>query len=178
MNTLRPNVENVVEIIHEVRVEDPYRWLEDDVRENAEVKQWVEAENVITREYLDSIEALPTIRTELTRAWNYPMHKQPFHRGKRWFQSRNTGLQNHNVIYTGDSPTNISEVVLNPNLFSKDGTRALSMVSPSPKGTYLTWGISEGESDWSTWYCKNLETGKKLQEVLVDIKKRFTLLDS
>jgi len=162
--------EQIVETYHGIEVSDPYRWLEDDVRENVEVRNWVTAENAITREYLDSIEILPTIREELTKAWNYAKHGKPFHRGERWFQSRNTGLQNHSVIYTGDSPTTINEVLLDPNTFSDDGTRALSMYSPSPEGTYLTWGISDAGSDWSVWYSKNLKTGIELSDVMRDIK--------
>jgi len=162
--------EEIVDTFHGVEVSDPYRWLEDDVRKNDEVATWVEAENIVTREYLDSIEMLPKINKALTIAWNYPKHGSPFHRGTRWFQSRNTGLQNHSVIYTGDSPTDINEILLDPNSFSEDGTRALSMYSPSPKGTYLTWGISDAGSDWSVWHTKNLLTGETLSEVLRDIK--------
>ena len=160
----------VVETIHGTEVPDPYRWLEEDVRKSEDVLNWVTSENTITRKYLDSIEALPRIRKELTDAWNYPKYGQPFHRGKRWFQSRNTGLQNHSVIFTGSSPSNIDTVLLDPNTFSQDGTRALSMYSPSPEGTYVTWGISDAGSDWSTWYSKNLKTGEELPEILRDIK--------
>ena len=161
---------DVVETMHGIEVKDPYRWLEDDVRENNDVRAWVTAENEVTRAYLDSIEILPTIKESLTKAWDYPKRGLPFHRGKRWFQSRNTGLQNHSVIYTGDSPTTITDVLLDPNSFSDDGTRALSMYSPSPEGKYLTWGISDAGSDWSVWYSKNLQTGENLPEVLKDIK--------
>jgi prolyl oligopeptidase len=162
--------EVVVDTFHGVEVSDPYRWLEDDVRKNKEVAAWVEAENIVTREYLDSIQVLPEITTALTNAWNYSKQGSPFHRGKRWFQSRNIGLQNHSVIYTGDSPTNINTVLLDPNSFSEDGTRSLSMYSPSPKGTYVTWGISDAGSDWSVWYSKNIQTGETLAEVMRDIK--------
>ena len=162
--------EIVVDTFHGQEVSDPYRWLEDDVRKSEEVAAWVNAENIVTREYLDSIEVLPEIDKALTNAWNYPKQGSPFHRGTRWFQSRNTGLQNHSVLYTGDSPKNINEVLLDPNSFSEDGTRALSMYSPSPDGTYLTWGISDAGSDWSVWYSKNLITGEPLPEVMRDIK--------
>ena len=162
--------EIVVDTFHGVEVSDPYRWLEDDVRKNEEVAAWVKSENIVTREYLDSIEALPQITKALTNAWNYPKQGSPFHRGKRWFQSRNSGLQNHSVIYTGDSPTNMNTVLIDPNSFSEDGTRALSMYSPSPEGTYVTWGISDAGSDWSVWYSKNLVTGETLPEVMRDIK--------
>jgi prolyl oligopeptidase len=161
---------NVVDTIHEVEVADPYRWLEQDVRESDEVQNWVTEENTITRTYLDSIDKRPYIKETLTKAWNYEKHGLPFHRGNRWFQSRNTGLQNHSVIYTGESATTITDVLLNPNLFSEDGTQALAMYSPSPDGKYLVWGISDAGSDWSTWYAKDLSNGVLLPEVIRDIK--------
>ncbi len=159
-----------MDLYHDVEVEDPYRWLESDVRESEEVATWVKDQNTITRAYLDSIPILPEIKQALTDAWNYPKHGQPFRRGNRWFQARNNGLQNHSVIYTGDAPTNIKEILLDPNSFSDDGTRSLAMYSPSPEGTYLTWGISDGGSDWSVWYAKNLVTGAMLPEVMHEIK--------
>lgn len=162
--------DSVVDELHGIEVHDPYRWLESDVRENNTVREWVTAENAVTRKYFDSIKELPSIRESLTNAWNYPKQSQPFRRGSSWFQSRNSGLQNHSVIYTGDSPTNINEILLDPNTFSDDGTRALSSYSPSPEGTFLTWGISDAGSDWSVWYLKNLQTREKLLDVLHDIK--------
>ena len=162
--------ETVTETMHGVEVADPYRWLEQDVRESNDVRSWVTAENEVTRAYLDSIPILPTIKDKLTKAWNYEKQGLPFHRGSRWFQSRNSGLQDHSVIYTGTSPTSINEVLLDPNTFSKDGTKALSTYSPSPEGTYLVWGISDAGSDWATWHAKDLTTGKILQEVMKDIK--------
>ncbi len=161
---------NVVETLHGVEVADPYRWLEKDVRESEEVSNWVTQENIVTRQFLDAIPVLPKIKAELTQAWNYEKNGLPFHRGPRWFQSRNTGLQNHSVIYTGNNADNIEKVLLDPNTFSEDGTRALSMYSPSPEGKYLVWGIADAGSDWSTWYAKDLSTGETLTEVLTDIK--------
>ena len=40
---------------HGTKVPDPYRWLEDDARTSSEVKQWVDAENLITFGYLKAI---------------------------------------------------------------------------------------------------------------------------
>src|SRR5262245_5345956 len=38
---------------HGVKVADPYRWLEDDVRESPEVAEWVKKQNEVARAYLD-----------------------------------------------------------------------------------------------------------------------------
>ena len=45
--------EPVVEEQFGVAVADPYRWLENDVRGDAEVAAWVEAQNAVTAAYLD-----------------------------------------------------------------------------------------------------------------------------
>ena len=38
-----------------VKVADPYRWLEADVRESAEVAEWVKRQNEVASKYLDAI---------------------------------------------------------------------------------------------------------------------------
>ena len=48
------------------KVSDPYRWLEDDVRESKDVAAWVEAENKVTFGYLESIPQRESIRKRLT----------------------------------------------------------------------------------------------------------------
>jgi prolyl oligopeptidase len=161
---------DTIETHHGVAVSDPYRWLEQDVRKSVDVRNWVVEENVLTREYLDSIPALPIIQEKLTQAWNYEKQGLPFHRGSSWFQSRNTGLQNHSVIYTGESPSTINNVLLDPNTFSEDGTKSLSMYSPSPEGKYLVWGVADAGSDWATWFAKDLTTNTLLPEVMTEIK--------
>ncbi len=160
----------VEETLHGVTVADPYRWLEEDVRESDAVYSWVEEENIVTRAYLDSIPELNEIRERLTKAWNYPKNGSPYHRGDRWFQSRNTGLQNHSVTYTGDSPTSIDHVLLDPNTLSEDGTVAISMFSPSPHGSFFAWGTSDAGSDWSTWRIRSLKNKRLYPEVLSHIK--------
>ena len=46
-----------VDTYHGVEVADPYRWLEEDPRNSTEVAAWIEAQNQITRQYLDTIPA-------------------------------------------------------------------------------------------------------------------------
>ena len=56
---------------HGVKVADPYRWLEGDVRESPEVAEWVAKQNEIARAYLDAIPQRPQIMRRLTEIWNY-----------------------------------------------------------------------------------------------------------
>ena len=54
-----------VDNYHGTKVADPYRWLENDVRNSAEVKDWVEAENLVTNAYLAEIPERIKIRKRL-----------------------------------------------------------------------------------------------------------------
>ena len=76
---------SVVETLHSVEVADPYRWLEQDVRESDEVRQWVTAENTVTRAYLDAIPILPKLKDTLTKAWNYEKHGLPRQVSRHYF---------------------------------------------------------------------------------------------
>jgi prolyl oligopeptidase len=62
---------NVVETLHGIRVADPYRWLETDIRQSKEVADWVAAENKVTSTYLASIPQRESIRRRLTELWNF-----------------------------------------------------------------------------------------------------------
>src|ERR1700677_50223 len=66
-----------VDDYHGVKVADPYRWLEDDVRTSDDVKQWVEAENRVTEAYFKGIPERDKIRQRLTDLWNYARQSSP-----------------------------------------------------------------------------------------------------
>ena len=65
-----------------VKVADPYRWLEADVRHSPEVADWVAAENKLTDAYLDAIPQRETIRRRLTELWNFAQYS-PHMQGRR-----------------------------------------------------------------------------------------------
>ena len=56
----------VLDDYHGTRVPDPYRWLEDDVRVNKDVADWVAEENKVTSAYLNSIPQREAIKKRLT----------------------------------------------------------------------------------------------------------------
>ena len=78
-------------------VSDPYRWLENDT--SAETKEWVEAQNKVTFQYLAGIPYRDKIKSRLTDIFNYPKYSSPFRAGDYYFFNKNDGLQNQSVIY-------------------------------------------------------------------------------
>ena len=116
--------DNVVDDYHGTKVEDPYRWLED--QDGAEVATWVASQNTATRAVLDAIPARAQIRARLQELWNFARFDAPERAGTRWFWSKNNGLQNQSVLYTADAPDAEGRVLLDPNTLSTDGTVALA----------------------------------------------------
>lgn len=116
--TLRyPNTKRVdhVDTYHGVKVPDPYRWLEDDVRRSKPVAEWVKAQNKVTFGYLQAIPARKRIQKRLAELWNFEKFGVPFKRGGRYYYSKNSGLQNQYVLYSLDSLDGKPTVLIDPN---------------------------------------------------------------
>ncbi len=159
-----------VDTYHGVEVPDPYRWLEDDVRESAQVRAWVTAQNELTFGYLAALPQRESLKERLTELWDYEKYGTPFKRGGRYYLAKNDGLQNHFVIYVMDSLDGPRRVLLNPNLWSEDGTVALGGMAFSHNGQYVAYGIQEAGSDWRTWKVRDIETGADLPDTLRYLK--------
>ena len=158
--------EAVHDTFHGVKVADPYRWLEQDVRESKEVQQWVAAENEVTQAFLQAIPQRDAIGKRLTQLWNYPKYSAPFQRGGKYFYYKNDGLQNQTVLYVTNSLDEAPRVLIDPNAWSQDGTIALSSASPSDDAKLLAYTASEAGSDWKNLRILNVETGELLEDKL------------
>jgi prolyl oligopeptidase len=155
---------------HGTQVADPYRWLEDDVRESKEVEAWVEAQNKVTFGYLKKLPHREAIEERLTELWNYEKIGTPFKRGSWYYFWKNDGLQNQSVLYRQATLTGEAELVIDPNSWSKDGTVALGSVSFSEDATHMAYSIQDGGSDWRIWRVMNVETRVILDEELKWLK--------
>ena len=150
------------------KVNDPYRWLEDDRSE--ETEEWVKAENKVTFGYLDKIPFKDDLKKRLSEIWNYEKIGAPFKEGDYTYFSKNDGLQNQYVIYRRKNENDKPEVFLDPNKFSEDGTTSLSGLSFSDNGKMAAYSISEGGSDWRKVIILDTETKEVAEDTLKDIK--------
>ena len=57
---------DVVETLFGERLVDPYRWLENDVREDPRVRQWVTAQNAVTDAYLATLPERAAVQRRMT----------------------------------------------------------------------------------------------------------------
>ena len=149
------------------KVEDPYRWLEDDMA--ADTKDWVQREVAFTNTYLANIPFREELRSQLKDIWNYEKIGAPFKEGDYTYFYKNDGLQAQSVLYRTDK-NGKTEVFLDPNKFSDKGTTSLAGVSFNKKGNLVAYRISEGGSDWNKIIIMNALTKEIIDETIVDVK--------
>lgn len=150
------------------QVADPYRWLEDP--DSAETQAYVDANNAISKPFLDACAERTALQDKLTELWNYPKYTAPSRKGNHYYHYANTGLQNQSVLYKQSSLDGEATVFVDPNALSADGTIALASTSFSDDGEYFAYGLSQSGSDWSSIRVRRVCDGEDFPECLEKIK--------
>ncbi|MFV1920055.1 prolyl oligopeptidase family serine peptidase [Sphingomonas sp. MJ1 (PH-R8)] len=146
------------------KVEDPYRWLENDVRTDPEVAAWVAAQNRVTDAYLATLPGRSIFKERLRTLIDYERFGLPTKKGGRYFYTRNSGVQNQSVLYVRDTLDGPGRVLIDPNGWAADGATALSEWVPSENGRLIAYGIQDGGTDWRTLKVLDVATGKPLED--------------
>lgn len=161
--------ENQVEDVYfETKIQDPYRWLEDDNSEDT--KRWVEAQNKLTNIYLDTIQDRKYIHKQLSEMWSYPKIGIPQQHGNQFIFTKNDGNQNFDVYFIKNSEDGTETELLNPNKMSNDGSVSVSFISVSKDNKYMAYAVSTAGSDWIEIKVMELASKKILSDNIKWVK--------
>ena len=155
---------DVVDTYGSVRVDDPFRWLED--LDSPEVAAWVAAQNAVTFAHLETLPHRPHFQRRLTELWDYSRTGLPFIESGRLFYAKNSGLQRQPPIYSRIGFFDAPQLVLDPNLLSPDGSISVSQFMPSPDGKLLAYAMAEGGADWETVRVRSIADGVDLSDAV------------
>jgi prolyl oligopeptidase len=158
--------EPVSETLFGETLADPYRWLENDVREDKRVAQWVDAQNRVTRGYLESLPDRSWFEKRIAALIDYERFGIPRRAGRTYFYERNSGRQNQSQLFMRKGLTGKPKLLIDPNAWSGDGADALSAWEPSEVGRYLALSVQQGGSDWRTLRVFDVKTGRLLNDEL------------
>ncbi|KAG6331834.1 hypothetical protein ID866_7256 [Astraeus odoratus] len=144
----------------QVRVPDPYQWLEG---QSEETDRWTTEQDTFTREYLDKNPDRMKLENAIRANTDYEKFTAPsFKHDGRWYWYYNSGLQGQPVLYRSkdhtlpdfSKPGPGGEVYFDANLLTKDGTAAIATSAFSRSGEYYAYGISLSGSDFCTIYIR------------------------
>ncbi len=161
---------DVVEDHFGVKVADPYRWLENDVRNDPDVANWVASENKVTDAFLHTLPLRDWFKQRMTSLYDYERYGLPVKKGGRYFYQHNSGLQNQSLLFVREDLNGKPRLLIDPNTWSKDGATALAEWTPSEDGTLLAYSIQDGGTDWRTVKVMDVATGKVLKDELKWLK--------
>ena len=148
------------------KVADPYRWLEGDVRTDRAVADWVTRENTVTQDYLGTLGQRGWFGQRIRALMDYERFGLPQKAGKFYFYTRNSGLQNQSQLFVRKGLGGAPRLLIDPNLWAKDGATALDGWESSKTGKLLAYSVQDGGTDWRSIRVIDSVSGKVLPDEL------------
>ncbi|MCK6544687.1 prolyl oligopeptidase family serine peptidase [Myxococcota bacterium] len=150
----------LVETIFGQRVEDPYRWLEDE--KSPEVRAWMKAADARARAHLDALDGRAALAARLTELHYVESRSAPVVRGTKLFFSRRPKDREKSIVYWQEGVKGAPEVLLDPNAMSASGAVSLGAWVPSWDGKLVAYLVKVNNADESTLRVMETETGRVL----------------
>jgi len=149
---------DVVDDYFGTKVADPYRGFEQ--LDSEQTRQWVDAENKLTRPILEKLPMREWVKQRLTQLWSYERYGVAHKAGKHYYFTHNDGKQNQSVLYVTESLDSPGQALFDPNASAQDATISLADYTPSPNGDVVAYAISDGGTDWEIWNFRRASDGK------------------
>lgn len=157
-------VRTVIDTLHGVVIEDPYRWLED--QDGTETRRWIEAQSAFTDSLLAQVPGREAIRSRLEELLKVDVVGTPIERGGRFFFSKRSKDADLSVICMRQGIDGVDEVLLDPHPLSADHRTSVSLMSLTQDGTMLAYAVRKGGEDEVEVRLYDVESRK-------DLPKRF-----
>ena len=158
------------DVYHGVTVPDPYRWLEDG--DSSEVAQWVADHNQRTRQALDARPTWARWHERLSALVALPTVLEVAAADDRLFVlERAAGADQYSlVLRSAADPSAPARTLLDPALLAADGAVAIDWFHPSPDGSLVAYGLSEGGTENSVLYVLQVDTGQVLADRIANTR--------
>jgi prolyl oligopeptidase len=157
-----------VDVLHDVRVPDPYRWLED--VDSEDTVAWTDAQNALTRSVLETIPFRAAIRERLNTLSSFEAVGVPKEAGGRLFFTLQKAAARQPSLCWAPEGSEEAHSLVDPERLSDDATISMAGFEPSPSGRYVAYGLAEAGSDWQTWRVLDVDSGEHLPDELSWVK--------
>jgi prolyl oligopeptidase len=160
------------DVIQGVRVEDPYRWLEDP--NDPKVQAWSDAQNARTRDYLDALPTRGSVKQQLTTliTATSPAYYDLEARGNLVFALYSDPAKQQPMLVTlnaGADPAS-RKVLLDPNTLDAKGLTAMDWFVPSVDGSKVAVSLSKNGSEDGTLHIYDVATGNEIDQPIPSVQ--------
>ena len=153
-----------------MEVADPYRWLEDG--ESEDVAAWVAAHNERTSQALEARSTWGMWHERLSALTALPTVAAAALRGERLFVLwRAAGADQFALVVQSSTDREAPpRTLLDPAERAADGAVAIDWFEPSPDGSLVAIGLSEGGTEQSTLSVIAVESGRHLGDSIANTR--------
>ena len=169
-------VENVVDEYYGVKVDDPYRYMED--LDNPEVKSWIKGQAEYAAEMLGNIPGRTALLERLEELdAGKPFEIFSFTRledGTIFYKKRSTG-ENLPKLYVSFSDSSEEKLLIDSEIITSTDNQHFSLesYSPSPDGRYVVYGLAKGGSEETVLHILDIQSGEELPETIDRIETAY-----
>ena len=156
------------DVLHGVRVSDPYRWLED--VDAPDTEAWVGAQNELARSVLDEIPFRDRIRRRLDDLAQYEVVGVPQEAaGRLFFTLQGRDERQASLVWSEADGQDVHRLI-DPEDLSDDGTVSITEFAPSPCGRLVVYGLAEAGSDWQVLRVLDVDSGEHCSDRIEWVK--------
>lgn len=141
---------------------DPYQWLEDG--EAPEVRAWQAAQNARTVARLEAWPHAEALRAAVDR---HPMPRWgaiPRFAGGHWFRRGRPAGGDMALVQIADAPRGPWRTLFDPSVGAGEHPRNVEWLAPSPDGTIVAFGVSEGGDERNRIQLLDVASGLPLAD--------------
>lgn len=166
-------MKKIVDVLHGIEVEDPWRWLEGsaapeiegtDAALDGRVSEWTDEQNARTRRLLDGRPGRSELEAELRPLLSIGEVESVRFAGNRYFVLERKGEEAQAVVYVREGPHGEARPLLDPNELDEEGLLTVSWLSPSPDGSRLAFGLFRAGDEKDVLHVLDVDTGEWLSD--------------
>ena len=156
--------EPVTEMIHGVKITDPYRWLEN--QNSPETRAWLESQEKYARAYLDAIPGRDQLRRTFEGLLKIDSISMPMARHGRYFFSRRLASEDRGSIVMRQGFGGKDEVLIDTAKIANDPTTSVQLWGVSEDGKLVAYGVRRGGEDETEIRLIDADTRQPVSDVL------------
>jgi prolyl oligopeptidase len=158
----KTRIDNVVDVLHGVRISDPYRWLESQY--SPATRAWIAAQDRCSAGTLDTLPGRKELSSQLGPLMRVESMGVPLERNHRYFYMKRAPDEDLSLIYMREGLDGKPQVLVDPRPLSPDHSTSVSLLGASDDGRYILYGVRLGGQDQVTLHVMDVGTRRDLSD--------------